>query len=617
MCGIAGFAGPGTREDLARMIGCLQRRGPDAQTFWSSESPRLMLGHARLSVLDHAGGAQPMWTADRQVGIVFNGEIYNFAELRRDLEAAGCRFASDHSDTEVVLQAYRTWGERCVERFNGMWAFVIADLGRGRLFASRDRFGKKPLYYLHDGTQLVFASQADALRRHPAGAAAPLDTLAIKKFLCHGYIPAPRTLWAGVRKLPAGCNFGFDLRSGVLAVERYWQFRLEPGDTAPRTPQALLQVLEAAVERRLVADVPVGTFLSGGIDSSVVSALAARRHGGRLMTFSIGFDEAGFDESAHARAVARHIGSEHFEERMGIDAALEIAADVLGALDEPTGDSSVLPTALVSRVARRHVTVALGGDGADELFAGYAPFKALAWAQRVERWLPRPAISALRGAVGRLPVSHGYMSLDFKLKRGMAGLGREPALRLPVWMAPMEPADVNALVRDGTEHSPEEIFSEQIEAWSRAGALGEAEGMLQQFTELYLQEDILPKVDRASMQHSLEVRAPFLDIEVADFARRLPTHCKFAGGQTKRLLREAAQGLIPQQVLQRPKQGFAVPIGQWFAQGRLELNVARLPACIDRERAAALLQRHRQHRSDERLALWSLLSLAASANRPS
>jgi asparagine synthase (glutamine-hydrolysing) len=607
MCGIAGFAGTGSQGDLERMIARLHLRGPDATQTWLGESPHVGLAHARLSILDHAGGGQPMWSSDQRLAIVFNGVIYNFAQLRSELQAAGCAFGSDHSDTEVLLQGYRHWGEGFVERLNGMWAFVIADFAQGRLFASRDRFGKKPLYYRHHGHGFVFASQADALRDHPAARDATLDTLALKKYFAYGYIPAPRTAWQGICKLPAGHNLTYDLASGKLAVQRYWRFLLEPGPVGADCEGELLHLLQQAVDCRLVADVPVGTFLSGGIDSSLVTALAHRTVGPQLASFSIGFDEPGFDESPHAGAVAHHLGCRHTSQMLGVDEALPLVEAVLAGLDEPMADASIVPTWLVSRTARQQVTVALGGDGADELFAGYGPFKALRWAALLDAVLPQAGIRALDALVQRLPVSHGYMSLDFQARRFMAGMRWPPEQRLAAWMAPVEPYQLNTLVRDGTIHASEEIFSEVADTWAACPQAHPGDKALQFFTELYLQEDILAKVDRASMQHSLEVRAPILDIRVADFARRLPLGMKLQGGQTKAVLKRAAAGLLPPATVQRRKQGFALPVGRWFQQGRLDVALDRLPGAIDRAWVAAALQRHRTGQKDERLALWACL----------
>ena len=418
-----------------------------------------------------------------------------------------------------------------------------------------------------------------------------------------------------VRKLPAGCNLSYSIASGKLQVKRYWQFTLEPAEENLRQDSIdeLLSLLKAAVDRRLIADVPVGTFLSGGIDSSLISAMAAERVGaGELKTFSIGFSEASFDESNHARFAAQHIGTEHFDEILEVDTLLSHVDEIRNALGEPLADSSIIPTWLVSKIARERVTVTLGGDGADELFAGYSPFKALKWASILNAVLPGKALQLARSTVNLLPVSHGYMSFDFKLKRALAGLAKPERFWVPTWMAPVDPLDVNRLVHDGTDHRIEEIYSEVVSTWETCEQSDPVSRALQFFTDLYLQDDILSKLDRASMMNSLEARSPFLDIEVVDFVRRLPNSQKFHGGVTKRLLRDAAARYLPSSIIDRRKQGFAVPVGRWFRDRALSINLDKLPNYIDHTEVTRRVERHVSGASDERLFLWAALMLEHS-----
>lgn len=618
MCGIAGFCGRGELSDLQRMNLAQQHRGPDANGVWCDADRGIYLGHQRLSILDLAGGAQPMWTSDAAIGIVFNGEIYNHSELRSDLEAQGAVFQSHHSDTEVLLQAYRYWGDALVERLNGMWAFVIYDVARQRLFASRDRFGKKPFYYTHTPDVFAFASELTALTAHPAVPRQP-SNLALHKFFAYGYIPAPLSWFEGVSKLPGGWNFEFDLKRRSLRTWRYWSFELQPEMARLSQPledlqEELLEHLQRAVQRRLISDVPIGVFLSGGVDSSAVAALAARAlPAGQLKTFSIGFDDPSFDESAYAERAAHGIGSEHYLRRFAIEDAQRLVPEVLSRLDEPLGDSSLLPTSMLCGFAREHVTVALGGDGADELFAGYDPFRALHWAQRYQRWVPQPVHRAIAACVARLPVSHRNMSLDFKLKRTLRGLDYAPALWCPVWMSALDPRDW----RDCFEQplSPEEVFSEAIALWDHGARQGLSlvDQTLQFYTTLYLQDDILTKVDRASMAHSLEARAPFLDIQLVDFVRRLPWQLKFHRGQTKFLLKLALEKILPHDILYRSKKGFGVPIGRWFQE-----NVLAAPSSVHGVNQGFLRDRTQRHRAgiaDERAFLWNATVVGAMSER--
>jgi len=598
MCGIAGFVGAGDGAVLRRMAGRLVHRGPDAEGFFEKPADGVFLGHRRLSIIDLAGGAQPMSTPDGQTTVVFNGEIYNHAELRLELQARGRVFATDHSDTEVLLHAWREWGPSMLGRLNGMWAFAILDQASRRVFIARDRFGKKPLFWFHRQGTFAFASELAALLGHPL-APRERSELARVKFLAHALIPAPHSAVEGISKLPAGHHLTLELDGSPPQIRRWWRYTLEP-DPQLRDEGALadelLETLARATKRRLVADVPLGVFLSGGLDSSMVAALSSRAlPAGTLQTFTIGFREPSFDESAYARRVADLLGTDHQTEALGLEDALHSLPQVFGLLDEPQGDSSLLPTWLLCRFARTKVTVALSGDGGDELFAGYDPFRALRLASLYEKTVPRPLHQALRLLAARLPVSHKNISLDFKIKRTLRGLGHPAKLWNPVWLGALEPDDLARLTQ--SRFSVEEIYSEAIESWESCAATDPVDRTLQFYTEIYLQDGILAKADRASMMNSLEVRSPFLDIGVADFARRLPHHFKLRGGTTKYLPKLAAEKILPAEIVHRKKKGFGSPIGPWFRSGRLAPEPSNP---LLREH----LDSHLAGRSDERLHLW-------------
>jgi asparagine synthase (glutamine-hydrolysing) len=619
MCGIAGFVGEGGIEDLRRMNAALVHRGPDDEGVWVDEANRVFLGHRRLSIMDIAGGHQPMWTEDGQLGVVFNGEIYNHLELREELTGLGHRFQTDHSDTEVLLHGYRAWGEAFTNRLNGMWSFVIYDRTRRLLFGSRDRFGKKPFFYAAHRGGFVFGSELSAIVGHPA-INAGLSFTALKKYFAYGYIPAPHSIYEGVFKLPGGHSLRYDLSTQTTSVRKYWDFIIEPFDSVPARPEEewggrLIELLSAAVKRRLMADVPLGFFLSGGIDSSSVVALASRHiPRERINTFSIGFEEETFDESAYSSAVATRLGTSHRCDKLSLKKALSLLSEVVSKLDEPMGDSSLLPTYLLCGHARSHVTVALGGDGADELFAGYDPFRALRAAQLYDRLVPRKLHQGIRLLVSRLPVSHANMSLDFKLKRTLRGLSYPAKLWCPTWMGPLEPSEISELFGEPVDQ--EELYSEAIEAWEacRQGHL--VDRVLQFYTKLYLQDDILVKVDRASMMHSLEVRAPYLDIELVDFVRRIPHDYKCRNGQTKYLLKKALDGILPRSVLYRSKKGFGVPIGEWLKKGLVAMETDAMPFAVPGF-IESRLHHHQEDRSDERAFLWSSWLLQAFLARHS
>ncbi len=588
------------------MIEVLRHRGPDALTTWSDESNRVYLGHTRLAIIDLACGAQPMQTVDDQLVITFNGEIYNHRELRRELESTGHSFASDHADTEVLLHGYRQWGHELPEHLNGMWAFALYDTARSELFLSRDRFGKKPLYYTRQHGTFAFASEVRALTRHGL-VEAGLCPLAVRKYFAYGYIPAPRSLYREIHKLDKGHNLVLRVADLQFSVHRYWRFLVEPEEFTGREEDLcaeLRDLLYKAVARRLMSDVPLAVFLSGGIDSSSVAAFAVKASD-RVESFSVAFSDASFDESAYARAVAERLGTDHHVPVLSIEEAVSLLPEISQRLDEPIGDSSILPTFLLCREARKRVTVALGGDGGDELFAGYDPFRALAMARAYQSMVPRPVHRGIRLAMSRLPTSLRNMSLDFRIKRTLRGLSYRPALWNPVWLGPLEPAELREVLDEPID--VEELYAEAIEEWDacRNGTL--IDRTLQFFTNLYLTNDILVKTDRMSMMNSLEVRSPYLDIDLVERVRRLPGHLKYRRGTTKYILKKALKPLLPKTVLFRSKKGFGAPVGRWFHEGRLTLpqRVSFDGLSFDRF-LPRRLDEHRRGTHDHRLFLWSL-----------
>jgi asparagine synthase (glutamine-hydrolysing) len=608
MCGIAGFVGNGTITDLQRMTQQLIHRGPDAQGLWHDANQGVYLGHRRLSIIDLVGGKQPMWTPDEQLGIIFNGEIYNHLELRQQLEKVGYHFSTHHSDTEVLLHGYRAWGKELPNKLNGMWAFVLYDRQQGILFGSRDRFGKKPFFYTHQLGNFIFASELKAVTAH-SGLKPQLSKLALKKYFAYGYIPAPHSLYENIYKLPAGHSLWYHLNTKTLTVQKYWDFELKPFDYLPKNPEAewgeqLRELLDQAVQRRLMSDVPLGVFLSGGIDSSAIAALASKHISATdLNTFSIGFTEPDFDESAYAKQVAQFIGSQHHSAILSVEKSQGLLPEIMSKLDEPLGDSSLLPTYLLCHHARQKVTVALGGDGGDELFAGYDPFQALRYAQFYHRLIPKPIHRAIEMLFARLPVSHRNMSLDFRIKRTLRGLSYPPRLWCPTWMASLAADELADLFQE--KINLEEIYSEAIEQWDACHQTCLIDKVLQFFTKLYLQDDILVKIDRASMLVSLEARSPFLDIELVNFIRQLPSNYKFRHGQTKYILKKALEPLLPKEIIYRRKKGFGVPIGKWFHQQQLSFTNEHFsplnPEFINRK-----LAEHTQQRADQRAFLWNL-----------
>ena len=610
MCGICGFAGKGSRADLARMTAALVHRGPDGEGYFVDETARIFLGHRRLAIVDIAGGDQPMWNEDGQIGVVFNGEIYNHAELRAELEGKGHRFVSDHSDTEVLVHGYEEWGKDLPARLNAMFAFAILDLSRRELFLARDRFGEKPLYYCARPGLFAFASELKALASHGAVPRA-MDPTSLQKFFAYGYLPAPRSMLEGTAKLPGGHWLSFDLDSGALRVRSYWQFALEPDfalteKDEPRLVDECAALLQQAAKRRLMSDVPLGIFLSGGLDSSsILASLGNVLPPASISTFTIGFDEPSFDESEPARIVARHVGTKHHERHFDLATARDLIPSVLSRFDEPLGDSSLLPTYLLSASTREKVTVALSGDGGDELFAGYDPFLAIGPAELYSRLMPRIGHGLLCRLADLMPISHANMSLDFKLRRSLMGLSHPASMWLPVWMAPLDPKEAIELFESPVR--ADEVYSEAIALWERNPRRPPVDRALEFFTQFYLQDDILMKVDRAAMMCSLETRAVFLDNDLVDFCQRLPTQFKLRGSERKYLLKKVARRLLPAKIVDRKKKGFGIPLAKWLQEVPVDPPLVRLPG-MRTDYARRAFVKHRSGAADHRLFLWSWLA---------
>jgi asparagine synthase (glutamine-hydrolysing) len=539
------------------MRDALQHRGPDDAGAWWSADARAALAHRRLSIIDLSTDArQPMGDSSGQLQIVFNGEIYNYRELKQTLESLGHHFRTA-SDTEVILEAYRAWGDRCLDHLNGMFAFALYDSTAGRVLLARDRAGEKPLYYRRYGRALAFASELKGLLADPE-CPRRLDAGALDHYLAFGYVPGGGCLLQGIAKLPQGHALTFDVRTNDFRTWPYWSLpRPEPSThTDEELVEELERLLTDSIRLRLIADVPVGIMLSGGLDSSLVTALAARVSPGRVKTFNISFPGYGtFDESPHARLVARHFDTEHVE-LAAEPAAIEVLPELVRQFDEPIADSSMIPTYLVSRLIRQQATVALGGDGGDELFGGYPHHS---WAQqyaRVGSWIPPQARLAAGRAVKRL--------LPVGTK------GRNYLLSLTA-RQPYNLVQFNVLFDDSARRellgwsATESASPEAYKAVLCAGELTP----LQQITALdfrtYLVDDILVKTDRASMLCSLEVRAPFLDPRLIDLAfRRVPDRLRATGTERKVLCRRLAERLLPPGLDLKRKQGFSLPLQKWF-----------------------------------------------------
>jgi asparagine synthase (glutamine-hydrolysing) len=566
MCGIVGIADKLPIHDQVWLAGgrdAIRHRGPDDTGEWWSADGCIGLGHRRLAIIDlSAAGHQPMQDVSGELCIVFNGEIYNFADLRRELTAKSCAFRS-RSDTEVILAAYREWGTDCLSHLNGMFAFALYDARQRQLFMARDRVGEKPLFYALANGRLHFASELKALMADPV-LQRRIDPEALDCYLAMGFVPGERCMLQGVKKLPPAHALVFNLENGQSRLWRYWQLpELDASAAAGQTDEAVLldeleALLEDAVRRQLVADVPVGVLLSGGVDSSLVTAMAVRATP-RVKTFTIRFPGYGkYDETEHARLIARHFGTEHLE----LEAA-QSTVDLLQLLarqfDEPMVDSSMIPTYLVSRLIREHCTVALGGDGGDELFAGYPQYNRLLWTQQKLGWIPR----SLRMAIAR--AAEVLLPIGFKGRVWLQGLETDLQEGLPLIATYFDRGTRRRLTAGQGTWA---LAAERIREQRVPGTADLLQRATRMDFENYLAEDLLVKVDRASMLNSLEVRAPLLDYRLIEFAfGKVPSQLKATATSRKVLLKKLAARLLPPEFDQHRKQGFSIPLASWLQSG--------------------------------------------------
>jgi asparagine synthase (glutamine-hydrolysing) len=633
MCGITGIVDlrakrPIAADVLRAMNGSIGHRGPDGDGFHFE--PGVGFGHRRLSIIDLEGGKQPLYNEDNTVVVTYNGEIFNFMEIEHELIARGHKFRT-RCDTEVIVHAWEEWGERCLERFNGMFAFAVWDQRRQRLFVARDRLGVKPLYYaaLPDG-MLVFASELKAILVHP-GVQRRIDPQAVEEYFAFGYVPDPKTIYLDVKKLEPGCYLSIERGKSAVEPVRYWDVPLF-GERNPGPPanwaDELRARLQESVRKRMVADVPLGAFLSGGIDSSAVVAAMREIGANHILTCSIGFREPRYDESEYARMVAERKQTDHKSEI--VEASdYSLLEKLVGVYDEPYADSSSIPTYRVCQLARRHVTVALSGDGGDENFIGYRRYRLLAAEEALRKRMPAGLRKRIFGPLGRL-----YPKLDWA-PRFVRGKTTFQALARDTVAAYLHGVGIcsdetraqlfsNQFKRELQGYDALEVFRRNLVGKTFSDPLA----MVQYLDfRTYLPGDILTKVDRASMAHSLEVRTPFLDYEFVEWAAQLPTSAKLTATEGKHILKQALEPWLPKEILYRKKMGFAVPIDMWF-RGSLRDRIAdavngrRLAESgfFDPQQLQRLVAQHHSGRRDHSATLWALLMfdgfLAMDARRP-
>jgi asparagine synthase (glutamine-hydrolysing) len=616
MCGIVGIfdiSGPGpiSRGTLHRMSKALHHRGPDGEGFHIE--PGIGFGHRRLSIIDIEGGRQPMYNEDGSVVITFNGEIYDYEPLRIDLERRGHKF-STRSDTETIIHAWEEWGAECVEHFSGMFAFAIWDRNRNQLFLARDRLGKKPLYYSLIGQHFVFASELGGIVEYP-GAARQLSGNAIKDYFAFGYIPGSRCVYEGVLQLPPGCSMVVEAGGGLPAPRRYWRPRFEQrpiGDAA--AVDELRYLLNGAVSRRLVADVPVGAFLSGGVDSSAIVTLMARLRADPISTFTIGLGGEA-DETIPAGITARRLGTLHTAESYCVD-YIEAAREQAAVFNEPFADSSSVPTHRVSHLARRAVTVALSGDGGDELFAGYRRYRWHLIGAAVRSYLPASLRRRLFRSLACLYPHLDHAPRWLRAKQTLTELSLDSALAYYRMVCRVRDEQRQTLMSQvfleaTSGHNPAAQFADLMESAETEEPLAQA---MYADMQTWLADDILAKVDRTSMANSLEVRTPFLDHRLVEWAATLPRELLVHRGQGKFVLKRALMGLVDDDVLTRVKRGFSRPLADQFrGSGMVRLRQRLLDPIMldsgyfDPHGIAQLIDEHDQGVRDNSVSLWFLL----------
>ena len=600
------------------MTASLRHRGPDDEGAYIDS--HMALGVRRLSVIDLETGRQPIANEDHTVHVVLNGEIYNFTELRKRLEGRGHTFRT-HSDAEVIVHAYEEAGDAVVTELDGMFAFALWDAPRRRLLLARDRMGEKPLYYHAGPAAFVFGSELRALLECPDVPRA-LSLESLSRYLLFECIPAPHSMLADVAKVPPG-HFLTVSPGGKPRLEQYWTARFAPDHSLTESDwvERLRAQLDASVQSRLVSDVPLGAFLSGGIDSGTVVALAAAASSPRpFRTFSVGFEAPGYDERPFANRVAEHCGTVHEAILFSIRDALALMDQVGGLLDEPLVDASFLPRYALARTVRRSVTVALSGDGGDELFCGYPTFLADRPARWLQRWLPPAGLRGLGALVNGLPSSSHYGSVDFLLKQFVRALPYAPAVRTQLLLGGLVPADQADLLTPAARQAlaPFDAYEELAGTIEQTGLRDPMERLIYQHARFYLGDQTLVAADRATMAAGLEVRAPLLDHRLVELAGRMPTRLKLRGWTTKHILKRAAAGLLPATTITRRKQGLGVPIASWL-RGPLRpvlderLAPARLASrgLFEPATVARLITEHVGGHRNHRKILWALLMFDA------
>ncbi len=610
MCGIAGYWGEGNEEVLHKMIDSISYRGPDDKGVFLKGG--VGLAHRRLSIIDtSSAGHQPMSNEDGTVHIVFNGEIYNFKELRKELK--GEHVFRSQTDTEVIIHLYEEIGEAVFSKLSGMFAIALFDSKRNKIILSRDRMGKKPLYWHKSEGIFIFGSELKALIAHPRFIR-EIDLRSLNKYFQYEYVPTPHSIFKNTYKLEPGSFLVFDGEKIVKNI--FWEPTFLPKITSFEKAKEELNIeLERSVKDRLVSDVPIGIFLSGGLDSSAMAYYATKVHKNKIKTFSIGFKEASFDESKFARKVSESLGTEHYEKILSMQDCIKIISKIGKNLDEPMADPSIVPTFLLSQFTREHVTVALGGDGGDELFSGYDTFLAHKFSFIYSR-IPKVLRDYLvKPIVNSLPVSYMNMSLDFKLKKFIEGFDGKEIYRNERWLGAFDEKERKMLFSEKVEKGINSLneFEDVDRYVSKSDSKNFSDLLALTMQRLYMMDEVLVKVDRSSMMNSLEVRAPFLDNKVVELANHMPEDYKLKGLTRKYILKKLLEGKLPTDIISRKKKGFGMPIGEWIRgdlkpaiEDFLSRESLEKMGLFNAEYVRNILHEHYEGKKDNRKKIWTL-----------
>ena len=612
MCGIAGFTGWGDEQIARNMIQAIKYRGPDSTGVFAHSE--FTLAFARLAIIDlRPEGNQPMLSADKRFVIVFNGEIYNYQSLRKELEP---HFSFNSlSDTEVLLNLYARDGVNMLQSINGMFAFAIYDFEKKELFVARDRMGKKPLYYTTTSNSFVFASELKAVLQHPS-VTKKLNIEAVNQYLTFDYVPTPSSIVQNVFKLEAG-HYLIAKNNQVIKKQSYWEHDFSRHNPIPFNDAVhhLDNLLNDAVKSRLMSDVPLGVFLSGGLDSSAVAYYAQKNSAQKIKTFSIGFENKSYDEASYALQVSKHLATDHYTEILSAQQTLDLMDEILPLVDEPFADASLIPTYFLSRHTRHFVTVALGGDGSDELMAGYPTFISNYFKGPFAN-LPKPFIRTLMSFFRTaLKVSDKNISLDFKISQFLRGFSGSPNHIHQLWLGSFLPEEKKALFLPEAYSSLSDksglsiidnCFKTCKDDWT------DFEKTSYYYYQTYLQDDILVKVDRASMYNSLEVRAPFLDKNVVEFLNSLPRNYKQKGLESKHILKKLMEGKLPDNIIYRSKKGFGIPLSHWIRhelRESIQETLLEKDDLFDKKYVEKIFSEHQSKKANHRKLIWNLFVL--------